>query len=110
MINLVQPVMTPLAIDPAHPFPFLPNLGFSLVMLLKRRKSEEILRALLPIPHLIDRFVRLPGAAIRFIPIEDLLVLFLDRLFPDYDPIQIANFRISNALNSLNRTVMNKIL
>ncbi|MCR4377192.1 MAG: RNA degradosome polyphosphate kinase [Rhodospirillales bacterium] len=90
----IFPVMTPLAIDPAHPFPFLPNLGFSLVMLLKRRKSEEILRALLPIPHLIDRFVRLPGAAIRFIPIEDLLMLFLDRLFPDYDPIQIANFRI----------------
>ena len=90
----IFPVMTPLAIDPAHPFPFLPNLGFSLVMLLKRRKSEEILRALLPIPHLIDRFVRLPGASIRFIPIEDLLVLFLDRLFPDYDPIQIANFRI----------------
>ena len=90
----IFPVMTPLAIDPAHPFPFIPNLGFSLVMLLKRRKSEEMLRALLPIPHLIERFVRLPGAAIRFIPIEELLMLFLDRLFPDYDPIQIANFRI----------------
>ena len=90
----IFPVMTPLAIDPAHPFPFIPNLGFSLVMMLKRRKSEEILRALLPIPHLIERFVRLPGAAIRFIPIEELVELFLDRLFPDYDPIQIANFRI----------------
>lgn len=90
----IFPVMTPLAIDPAHPFPFIPNLGFSLVMLLKRRKSEEVLRALLPIPHLIERFVRLPGAAIRFVPIEELVVLFLDRLFPDYDPVQIANFRI----------------
>ena len=90
----IFPVMTPLAIDPAHPFPFIPNLGFSLVMILKRRKSEQILRALLPIPHLIERFVRLPGATIRFIPIEELLVVFMDRLFPDYDPALTANFRI----------------
>ena len=90
----IFPVLTPLAIDPAHPFPFIPNLGFSLVMLLKRRKSEELLRALLPIPHLIERFVRLPGATIRFIPVEELVVLFLERLFPDYSPVQIANFRV----------------
>ncbi len=90
----IFPVLTPLAIDPAHPFPFIPNLGFSLVMLLQKRQSEEHLRALLPIPHLIERFVRLPGAAIRFIPIEELVILFLDRLFPDYDPVEIANFRV----------------
>jgi len=84
----IFPVMTPMAIDPAHPFPFIPNLGFTLVMLLKRRKSEEILRALLPIPHLLERFVRLPGSTVRFIPMEEFLVLFLDRLFPDYDPVQ----------------------
>jgi len=90
----IFPVLIPLAIDPAHPFPFIPNLGFSLVMLLKQRKSAQMLRALLPIPHLLARFVRLPGASIRFIPIEELVVLFLDRLFPSYDPIQIANFRI----------------
>jgi len=90
----IFPVLIPLAIDPAHPFPFIPNLGFSLVMLLKQRKSDQILRALLPIPHLLTRFVRLPGASIRFIPIEELVVLFLDRLFPSYDPVQIANFRI----------------
>ena len=90
----IFPVLIPLAIDPAHPFPFIPNLGFSLVMLLKQRKTDQVLRALLPIPHLLDRFVRLPGASIRFIPIEELVVLFLDRLFPSYDPIQIANFRL----------------
>lgn len=90
----IFPVLTPLAIDPAHPFPFIPNLGFSLVMLLQKRNTEENLRALLPIPHLIDRFVRLPGAAIRFIPIENLVEMFLDRLFPNYEPLQIANFRV----------------
>ena len=90
----IFPVLTPLAIDPAHPFPFIPNLGFSLVMLLQKRGTEEHLRALLPIPHLIERFVRLPGAAIRFIPIEEVIEMFLDRLFPDYEPLQIANFRI----------------
>lgn len=90
----IFPVLIPLAIDPAHPFPFIPNLGFSLVMLLKQRKSGQMLRALLPIPHLLTRFVRLPGASIRFVPMEELVVLFLDRLFPSYDPVQIANFRI----------------
>lgn len=90
----IFPVLTPLAIDPAHPFPFIPNLGFSLVMLLKQRNTDQMLRALLPIPRLIERFVRLPGATIRFVPIEELVVLFMDRLFPSYDPIQIANFRI----------------
>ena len=90
----IFPVLTPLAIDPAHPFPFIPNLGFSLVMSLQKRDTERQLRALLPIPHLIERFVRLPGAAIRFIPIEDVVEMFLDRLFPGYKPLQIANFRI----------------
>lgn len=90
----VFPVLTPLAIDPAHPFPFIPNLGFSLVMLLQKRGTEEHLRALLPIPHLIERFVRLPGAAVRFILIEEVIEMFLDRLFPDYELVQIANFRI----------------
>jgi len=93
-LNHIFPVLTPLAIDPAHPFPFIPNLGFSLVMLLQRRGSDEHLRALVPIPHLVERFVRLPGSAIRFIPIEEVVEMFLDRLFPNYTPLQIGNFRI----------------
>lgn len=93
-LNHIFPVLTPLAIDPAHPFPFIPNLGFSLVMLLQRRGSDEHLRALVPIPHLVERFVRLPGSAIRFIPIEEVVEMFLDRLFPNYAPLQIGNFRI----------------
>jgi len=90
----VFPVLTPLAIDPAHPFPFIQNLGFSLVMLLKQKKSEEMLRALLPIPHLLERFIRLPGANTRFIPIEDMVTLFMDRLFPDYKLQETSHFRV----------------
>ncbi|MDH3335489.1 MAG: RNA degradosome polyphosphate kinase, partial [Rhodospirillaceae bacterium] len=90
----VFPVLTPLAIDPAHPFPFIQNLGFSLVMLLKRKKSEEMLRALLPIPHLLERFVRLPGASVRFLPLEDMVTLFMDRLFPDYKLQETSYFRV----------------
>lgn len=90
----IFPVLTPLAIDPAHPFPFIPNLGFSLVMALQRRGAKETLRGLVPVPHLLDRFVRLPGRSIRFIPIEEIIFLFMDRLFPDFVVKQRAAFRI----------------
>jgi polyphosphate kinase len=90
----IFPVLTPVAIDPAHPFPFLPNLGFSLALLLKRRDTKEFLRALLPIPGRLDRFQRLPGTTIRFMPLEDVIGLFLDKLFPDCAVIEQGAFRV----------------
>ncbi|MBF0392843.1 MAG: RNA degradosome polyphosphate kinase [Alphaproteobacteria bacterium] len=80
----VFPVLTPLAIDPAHPFPFLPNLGFALVLHLTRLEDGEVLRALVPLPHQIQRFVRLPGDQIRMLPLEEMVRMFLDRLFPGF--------------------------
>ena len=93
-VEQVLPVLTPLAIDPAHPFPFIANLGFALVLKLRRKRDATMLDALVPLPRQIERFVRLPGAAIRFLSIENLVGLFLERLFPGYEPVDRGLFRL----------------
>lgn len=90
----VFPVLTPLAVDPAHPFPFLPNLGFSLALELRRDASDEQLRALLPIPAQLERYIRMPGPGIRFIPLENFVLLFLDNIFPDFELVEWGAFRV----------------
>jgi polyphosphate kinase len=90
----VFPVLTPLAIDPAHPFPFIPNFGFVMVLELKRPADSKILRALVPLPGLIARFVRLPGEITRYLPLEQLVGLFLDRLFPGFEVLGSGYFRV----------------
>ncbi len=93
-LNQVFPVLSPLAIDPAHPFPFIPNEGFALALQLERMSDKRPLRALLPVPHQIDRFVPLPGEGHRFLPLEELLILHLDRLFPGYRVKGSCAFRV----------------
>ncbi len=85
-LNQVFAVLSPLAIDPAHPFPFLPNTGFALALQLERSRDRKPLQALLPIPAQIDRFVSLPApeGCNRFLPLEDLLILKIPDLFPGY--------------------------
>lgn len=92
-LDKVFPVLSPLAIDPAHPFPFIPNTGFCLALELERETDKRRLQALLPIPQQIDRFVRLPGGA-RFLPLEELLLLHLGSLFPGYRDAGHCAFRV----------------
>jgi polyphosphate kinase len=90
----VFPVLTPLALDPAHPFPFVANRGFGLALELERVSDNIRLQALTLIPSSIDRFVRLPGSRIRFLPIEQMIALFLDHLFPGFAVVAQGVFRL----------------
>ncbi|QUS36704.1 RNA degradosome polyphosphate kinase [Falsirhodobacter algicola] len=95
-LSAVFPVLSPLAIDPAHPFPFIPNTGFCLGLELERSSDGRPLQALLPVPAQVARFIALPGRAgeHRVLPLEDLLLLHLDRLFPGYISRGHCTFRV----------------
>lgn len=95
-LNQVFPVLSPLAIDPAHPFPFIANMGFCLALQLERKRDKKTLQALLPIPAQIDRFMTLPAqeGKHRFILLEDVLLLHIDSLFPGYKCKDHLGFRV----------------
>lgn len=96
-MDRVFPVLTPLAVDPAHPFPFIQNLALCMVLKLVREEDGGTMRALLPVPPQIERFIRLPPTpdrAIRFVMLEDLIVLFLRRLFPGFITAEHGLFRL----------------
>ncbi|MBT5039343.1 MAG: RNA degradosome polyphosphate kinase [Rhodospirillaceae bacterium] len=91
------PVLTPLAIDPGHPFPFIPNFGFALVLELENRRDGATHPALVPLPAGVDRFIRLParaGQALRYLPLEQLIEQFLERLFMDSTITGVGQFRL----------------
>ncbi|MHA1546193.1 MAG: RNA degradosome polyphosphate kinase, partial [Alphaproteobacteria bacterium] len=97
----IFPLLTPLAVDPAHPFPFIPNLGFCLAFLLRREADGLKMNALLPLPSQLGRYFRLPGAGvadrptnIRFISLEQIISMFISRLFPGHTQVGHGSFRV----------------
>lgn len=93
-LEQIFPIITPIAIDPAHPFPFIPNLGVCMLLQLRHHARSENMRALLPLPNQVARFIRLPGSDVRFITLENLLSLTLHKLFPGFDIEAQGLFRV----------------
>jgi len=92
-VENVFPVLTPLAVDPANPFPFIPNLGVCVFLHLLGRAGKDKY-ALIPVPTQIQRFVRLSGKGIRFIPLEEVIALFVESLFPSFTLQNHGCFRV----------------
>jgi polyphosphate kinase len=98
-LSSIFPVLTPLAVDPAHPFPFIPNFGFSLALNLRGTNGRDDLTAIVRMPNSLDRFIRLPvrdgeEGSQRFVVLEKVVALFINRIFPAYEVQDIGAFRI----------------
>lgn len=95
----IFPVLTPIAVDPAHPFPFIPNLGFSLAFEMIRPGTTAALTALVRVPSNLDRFITLPAnlseeGRIEVVTIDTIINLFFHKLFPGYEVAGSGAFRV----------------
>ncbi|MBN8913451.1 MAG: RNA degradosome polyphosphate kinase [Rhizobiales bacterium] len=96
----VFPILTPIAVDPAHPFPFIPNLGLTMVVWMQRKSDAKAMSGLIPIPGQLERFIRLrvedaaKTGTLRFIQLEELIGMFISELFPGFDVKSQGAFRV----------------
>ncbi len=93
--NEILPILTPIALDPAHPFPFLPNKGLSLMIKLHDTKKSSDLEVLIQIPASLKRFMRLPGPETRYMLVEKIIMRQIQKIFPDHFNVKsYAVFRV----------------
>ncbi|WP_425458848.1 RNA degradosome polyphosphate kinase [Ahrensia kielensis] len=95
-LQKIFPILTPLSVDPAHPFPFIPNLGFSIALELINLKNRKIMNALIRLPVALNRFVEVPtdGSRFRFVSLELIVSLYIDKLYPGYEVKGAGTFRV----------------
>ena len=97
--NQIFPVLTPLAVDPAHPFPYISGLSLNLAVVIRNNTSGKEHFARVKVPPLLPRFVRIPGNTgiqdVRFVPLEDIIGEFLGQLFPGMEVLQHHTFRVT---------------
>ncbi len=97
--NQIFPVLTPLAVDPAHPFPYISGLSLNLAVVIRNKATGKEHFARVKVPPLLPRFVRIPGNTgvqdVRFVPLEDIIGEFLGQLFPGMEVLQQHTFRVT---------------
>jgi len=97
--NQIFPVLTPLAVDPAHPFPYISGLSLNLAVVIRNNATGKEHFARVKVPPLLPRFVRIPGNTgvqdVRFVPLEDIIGEFLGQLFPGMEVLQHHTFRVT---------------
>jgi len=95
-IHNIFPILSPIAVDPAHPFPFIPNFGFGLAIELEKENNNENenMVALVILPNQLSRFIRLPGKTHRLITLEHLVMMFMETLFPSFKMVNAGVFRL----------------
>ena len=93
----IYPLLSPLAVDPAHPFPFIPNLGFGMAITLRRKGATEAINALIPVPVHVPRFIALyeRKKSASYVMIEDVLDHYAQSLFPDAEILECGEFRVT---------------
>jgi polyphosphate kinase len=98
-LSHVFPILTPIAVDPAHPFPFIPNLGLTMVVWMQRKSDAKTMSGLIPISSQLERFIRLraddsANGPLRFIQLEEMIGMFISELFPGFDVKSQGAFRV----------------
>ena len=92
-IDKIYPILTPLSLDPAHPFPFINNLALTIIVNFQDHKKRKI-TTIIPIPESLERFITITEEKIKLVHISDIVISFLNHIFPNYKILSYGSFRV----------------